>query len=80
MEIESESATRLAESGEEGVSSKLAVLHFESPAGKDAKKKTKKAPARKAKSADPLAAGPSCRSIPPPRACWRCWSRWAARR
>jgi DNA-binding transcriptional ArsR family regulator len=50
VEIESESAARLAESGEEGVSSKLAVLLFESPEGEDAKK-TKKAPARKAKSA-----------------------------
>ncbi len=54
VEIESESAARLADSGEEGVSSKLAVLLFESPEGDDSKKtktKTKKAPARKAKSA-----------------------------
>ena len=49
VRIESESVARLAESGEEGVSSKLAVLLFESPPG-DASKK-KKAPARKAKSA-----------------------------
>ncbi len=49
VEIESESAARLAESGEEGVSSKLAVLLFESPSGEDSEKK--KAPAGKAKSA-----------------------------
>jgi DNA-binding transcriptional ArsR family regulator len=48
VRIESESAARLAESREEGVPSKLAVLLFESPAA--AGEKPKKAPARKAKS------------------------------
>jgi DNA-binding transcriptional ArsR family regulator len=46
VRIESESADRLAKSGEEGIASKLAVLHFESPEAEDAKP----AKRRKAKS------------------------------
>ena len=48
VKLEAESAARLAESGEQGLSTKLAVMLFESPDGDGAKKG--KAPARKAKS------------------------------
>ena len=46
VKIEAESAARLAESGEEGVSSKLAVLLFQSPEAGGAKNKTSAPKAR----------------------------------